>query len=164
MKVSLIAAVAKNGVIGAGDVLPWRISSDLKRFKALTMGKPLILGRKTFASLGRALPGRFCIVVTRDPGFAAPGVEVAHDLGRAMALAQAHGDEIFIGGGGEIYGQTIGEADRLYITEVALEPLGDAMFPPIKPSQWCEIRREVGVRGARDDAEFLFVDYERAER
>ena len=162
MKVSVIAAVARNGAIGAGNALPWRLSSDLKRFKALTMGKPLIMGRKTFASLGRPLPGRFCVVVTRDPAFAAPGVEVAHDLFHAMEFSRAYGgDEIFIGGGGEIYAQTIASADRLYITEVGLEPQGDATFPPIAPSEWREVRRKTGVRGPRDDAEFAFVDYER---
>jgi dihydrofolate reductase len=158
----LIAAVARNGAIGFGNALPWRLSSDLKRFKALTMGKPLIMGRKTFASVGKPLPGRFSIVVTRDPAFASPGVEVAHDLFRAMELARAHRlEEIFIGGGGEIYAQTIGMADRLFITEVGLEPEGDTVFPRVKPSEWREARRETGVRGPRDDAEFAFVDYER---
>ena len=162
-RVALIAAVARNGAIGVGDALPWRLSSDLKRFKALTMGKPLIMGRKTFASVGRPLPGRFSIVVTRDAAFAAPGVEAAHDLATAMELALAHQtDEIFIGGGGEIYAQTIGLADRLYLTEVDLAPQGDAVFPRIEPSDWRETRREAGTRGPRDDADFAFVDYERA--
>ena len=89
-RISLIAAVARNGAIGVGDALPWRLSSDLKRFKTLTLGKPLIMGRKTFASVGKPLPGRFSIVVTRDAAFSAPGVEVAHDLAAALALARAH--------------------------------------------------------------------------
>jgi dihydrofolate reductase len=162
MTIALIAAVARNGAIGVGNALPWRLSSDLKRFKALTMGKPLIMGRKTFASVGKPLPGRFAIVVTRDPAFAPEGVEVARDLASALALARAHeSPEIMIGGGGEIYAQTIGMADRLYITEVGLEPEADAIFPRIDASEWREVFRQPGVRGPRDEAEFAFVDYER---
>jgi dihydrofolate reductase len=160
--IALIAAVARNGAIGVANALPWRLSSDLKRFKALTMGKPLIMGRKTFASVGKPLSGRLSIVVTREATFAAEGVEVAHDLTAALALARAHdASEIMIGGGGEIYAQTIGMADRLYITEVGLEPEGDAVFPRISASEWREVSRVTGVRGARDEAEFAFVDYER---
>ncbi len=160
--IALIAAVARNCAIGFGDALPWRLSSDLKRFKALTMGKPLIMGRKTFASIGKPLPGRFCIVVTRDSAFTAPGVEVARDLPAALVLARARDpSEIMIGGGGEIYAQTIGLADRLYITEVGLEPEGDATFPRIDASEWREVFRRPGARGPRDEAEFAFVDYER---
>jgi len=164
--VALIAAVARNGVIGAGDALPWRLSSDLKRFKALTMGKPLIMGRKTFQSIGRPLPGREVIVVTRDEGFAPEGVEVARDIDAALHLAETKAcaagvDEIIVAGGGEIYAQTIGRAGRLYITEVALAPEGDAHFPPIDPALWREVEREAGVRGPRDEADFAFVEYGR---
>jgi dihydrofolate reductase len=160
--VSLIAAVARNGAIGIGDVLPWRLSSDLKRLKAKTMGKPLIMGRKTFQSIGVPLRGRFCIIVTRDPAFSAPDAELVDSIGEALEIARAHGtDEIFVGGGGEIYAQTIGLADRLYITEVELAPEGDALFPAIDPALWREAARESGVRGPRDDADFAFVDYER---
>ncbi len=163
-RIALIAAVARNRAIGRGNALPWRLSSDLKRFKALTMGKPFVIGRKTFQSIGRALPGRFSIVITRDPGFAAADVEVAHSLANALALAAARGtDEIMIGGGGEIYAEAIGQADRLYVTEVDLTPEGDATFPEIDPSQWREVRREKGVRGPKDEAEFAFVDYERVD-
>ncbi|MGO4872639.1 MAG: dihydrofolate reductase [Roseiarcus sp.] len=163
---ALIAAVARNGVIGAGDALPWRLSSDLKRFKALTMGKPLIMGRKTFQSIGRPLPGRAIIVVTRDEGFAADGVEIARDIEAALRLAEAKAcaagaDEIIVAGGGEIYAQTIARAGRLYVTEVALAPSGDAHFPPIDPAIWREVKREAGARGPRDEADFAFVEYER---
>jgi dihydrofolate reductase len=163
---ALIAAVARNGVIGAGDALPWRLSSDLKRFKALTMGKPLIMGRKTFQSIGRPLPGREIIVVTRDEGFASEGVEVARDIETALRLAETKAraagvDEIIVAGGGEIYAQTIARAGRLYVTEVALAPEGDAHFPPIDPALWREVRREPGLRGPRDEADFAFVEYER---
>ena len=162
----LVAAIARNGVIGANGGLPWRLSSDLKRFKALTWGKPLVMGRKTFESIGRALPGRETIVVTRDPAFAPSGVLVAHNLDAALDLAakraRAMGtDEIIIAGGGEIYAQTIARARRLFVTEVALDAEGEARFPPIDPLEWREISRETGERGPRDDADFAFVEYER---
>ncbi len=160
--VSLIAAVARNGAIGANNKLPWRLSSDLKRFKALTMGKPLIIGRKTFELIGAPLPGRQTIVVTRDRGWTHPGVGIARDIPAALVLARASGaKEIFIGGGADVYAQTIGVADRLYITEVELEPESDAHFPAIDKTLWRETKRETGVRGPRDEAEFAFVDYER---
>ncbi len=130
------------------------------------MGKPLVMGRRTFQSIGRPLPGRETIVVTRDKAFAAEGALVAHSLEAALKLAAkraaAMGAEaIVIAGGGEIYAQTIERADRLAITEVALEPEGDARFPPIDPRRWRQVRREKGQRGPRDEAEFAFVDYER---
>jgi dihydrofolate reductase len=162
----LVAAVARNGIIGANGALPWRLSSDLKRFKALTWGKPLVMGRKTFESIGRALPGRETIVVTRDPAFAPSGVLVAHNLDAALNLAADRASllgagEIVIGGGGEIFAQTIARASRLFITEVALDAEGEARFPPIDPNEWGEISRETGKRGALDDADFGFVSYER---
>jgi dihydrofolate reductase len=166
--VALIAAVARNGVIGAGDALPWRLSSDLKRFKALTMGKPLIVGRKTFKSIGRTLPGREIIVVTRDEAYAPAGVEVARDIDAALLLAETRAraagvDEIIVAGGGEIYAQTIARAGRLYITEIDLAPQGDAVFPLIDPTLWREVRRERSARGPRDDADFAFVEYRRVD-
>jgi dihydrofolate reductase len=162
----IVAAAARNGIIGAKGGLPWRLSSDLKRFKALTWGKPLVMGRKTFESIGRALPGRQTVVVTRDPAFAPSGVLVAHDLDAGLDLAaeraRAMGaDEIIIGGGGEIYAQTIARASRLFITEIALDADGEARFPPIDPLQWRELSREMGERGPRDEADFAFVEYER---
>jgi len=162
----IVAAVARNGVIGANNRLLWRLSSDLKRFKALTMGKPLLMGRKTFESIGRALPGRETIVVTRDAAFVRVGALVAHSLEAALALAAERAaamgaDEIIVAGGGEIYAQSLGRADRLAITEVALEPEGDARFPPIDPGEWREVRREPGERGPRDETDFVFVDYVR---
>jgi dihydrofolate reductase len=130
------------------------------------MGKPLIMGRKTFQSIGRALPGRATIVITRDEGFACEGVEIASDIESALRLAgmkaRAAGvDEIIVAGGGEIYAQTIARAGRLYVTEVALAPEGDAFFPPIDPALWREVSREAGARGPRDDADFAFVEYGR---
>ncbi len=157
---ALIAAVGRNGAIGADNALPWRLSSDLKRFKALTMGKPVVVGRKTFVSMGRPLPGRRMIVVTHNKTWTHPGVEVAHDIDAAVALL-AGAEEAFVAGGGEIYEQTIAQANRLYITEVDLAPEGDTRFPPIDPTLWRETKREKGVRDARDEADFVFVEYER---
>jgi dihydrofolate reductase len=163
---AIVAAVARNGVIGANGRLPWRISGDMKRFKALTLRKPLVMGRKTYLSIPRPLPGRETIVVSRDPAFAPPGAAVAPTLEAALDLAaeraRAMGaDAIVIAGGGEIYAETIARASRLFITEVALEPEGDARFPPIDPSEWREVRRERGERGPKDEADFTFVEYER---
>jgi dihydrofolate reductase len=163
---AIVAAVARNGVIGANNGLPWRLSSDMKRFKALTWGKPLVMGRKTYLSIGRALPGRETIVVTRDPAFAPAGANIAHELEAALDLAAQRAgamgaEEIIVAGGAEIYAQTMARASRLYITEVALDAAGDARFPPIDPSQWREVGRRKGERGPRDEAAFTFVDYER---
>jgi dihydrofolate reductase len=160
--VSLIAAVARNGAIGAGNAIPWRLSSDLERFKRLTMGKPLIMGRKTFQVIGRTLPGRETIVVTRDRSWVHPGVAVAHDIAAALGIPRG-APEIMVAGGGEIYAQMIGIADRLYITEVDLAPPADARFPAIDKTRWREVKRQKGVRGPRDAADFVFVDYERVQ-
>jgi dihydrofolate reductase len=163
---AIVAAVARNGVIGANNGLPWRLPTDMKRFKALTWGKPLVMGRKSFESIGRPLPGRETIVVTRDPAFAPSGVIVARELDAALELASVRAramaaDEIIVAGGGEIYAQTIADARRLFITEVALDAKGDVRFPLIDHGQWREVRREKGERGPRDQADFTFVDYER---
>ncbi len=165
---AIVAAVARNGVIGANNGLPWRLSSDMKHFKALTWGKPLVMGRKTYLSIPRALPGRETIVVTRDPAFAPAGVNIAHELETALDLAAQRADamgaeEIVVAGGAEIYAQTMARASRLYITEVALAAEGDTRFPPIDPGQWREARRRKGERGPRDEADFAFVDYERRQ-
>ncbi len=124
------------------------------------------MGRKTFASIGRALPGRDTIVVTRDPAFASPGVLVAHGVEAALDLAAERAcamgaDDVVIAGGGEVYAQTIARASRLFITEIALDAQGEARFPAIDPHAWRETRREMGKRGPRDDADFAFVEYER---
>ncbi len=166
--VALIAAVARNGIIGSGGALPWRLSSDLKHFKAATMGKALVMGRKTYQSIGGPLSGRTVVVVTHDRAFTAEGVSVARDVDEALALAEAAAraagaDEVVVAGGGEIYAQTIGRASRLHITEVDLAPLGDARFPPIDPAEWREVSRQKGERGPRDEADFAFVEYERVQ-
>ena len=161
-----VVAVARNGVIGGDNRLLWHIRTDLQRFKALTMGKPMVMGRKTFASIGKALPGRETIVVTRDRGFRAAGVHVAHDMDMALTLADVLGDNMKAGaiaivGGGEIYAQTLAQSARLYVTEVDLAPEGDTFFPHPDPGQWREVSREAFAASARDDAGFAFVEYRR---
>ncbi len=143
MKIALVAAVARNGVIGGEGALPWRIRDDLKWFKEHTMGKPLLMGRNTFVSIGKALPGRDNIVLTRDPGFSARGAFIARSLQGGLALARAcasvrGADEICVIGGGDIYAQMIGRADRIYLTRVDAAPEGDAFFPDLDPGQWRE--------------------------
>ncbi|HYC25193.1 MAG TPA: dihydrofolate reductase [Roseiarcus sp.] len=165
--VSLVAAVARNGVIGVDNRLAWRVPTDLRRFRALTMGKPLVMGRKTFESIGRLLPGRETIIVTRRADFLVAGAHVARDVETGLALADrlAMGEqnEIIVAGGAEIYAQTIGRADRLLITEVDLAPPGDALFPPIDPAIWREVGRERPPRGERDEAKIEFVEYARRD-
>ena len=166
LPITLIAAVARNGVIGGDNRLLWRLRSDLRHLKARTMGKPLVMGRKTFQSIGKPLPGRESIVVTRDAAFAPPGVHVAHDVEAALKLAEATAlgmgaDEIMIAGGGELYRQTIGRADRLVITEVNLAPDGDITFPAIDPQVWREESRAAHPAGEHDETDFVVIEYAR---
>jgi dihydrofolate reductase len=161
-RVSLVAAVARNGVIGAGDAMPWRLSTDLKRFKQLTLGKPVIVGRKTFDAIGKPLPGRANIVVTRRPGAAQAGVIFAADLDAAVAEAARSGaNEIMVIGGGRIYADAIGRADRLYITHVEATPEGDTHFPQIDSSVWRVVSSESVAAGEKDSAATTYVIYER---
>ena len=160
-RITLVAAVARNGVIGADGGMPWHLPADLRHFKAVTMGHPMIMGRRTFDSIGRALPGRRTIVVTRDPEWSAPGVDVAHSVEDAVAMA-ADGDptqSVMVVGGGEIYRQAMPLADRLEITHVDTEAGGDTTFPDIDPARWREQSTEPGDG-------FVFVSYVRntAER
>jgi dihydrofolate reductase len=161
------AAVADNGVIGRAGMLPFRQSSDLKRFKALTLGKPVLMGRKTYLSIGRPLPGRTNIVVSREPDFAAPGVLAAANLD--AALAAARGDalrrgsgEIVVIGGTDIFAQLMPLADRLEITHVHARPDGDTHFPPIDMAQWHEVSRSDHSAGPQDEAAFSYVTYARS--
>lgn len=155
-RISFIVAVARNGVIGRDGDLPWRLSSDLKLFRRLTMGKPVVMGRRTWATLKRKpLDGRDNIVVTRDRDFSAPGAIVVHSTEEALAIARtkaqaAGADEIMIIGGAEIYRALLPRADRLYLTEVAAEPGGDAHFAPVDFAAWREVSREPIPRGPDD--------------
>ena len=167
MNILIVAAVAENSVIGRGNALPWRLKSDLQHFRALTMGKPVVIGRKTYLSIGRPLPGRTTIVVSRDREFAAPGIMVAPDLDAALAAARGdalrrQADFIIIAGGAELYRQALPLAARLAMTHVHKRVEGDVSFPPIDPQIWREVAREEHTPGTEDDAPFAFVTYQRA--
>ena len=163
--VVLIAAVADNGVIGRGGAMPWRLKSDMRHFRSLTAGKPVVMGRKTWASLAiRPLPGRTNIVVTRDGDFAAPGVLVVPTFAAALQAARGdalrRGSEIMIIGGAEIYAQAMPLATRLEITQIHARPEGDTRFPPIDDG-WTEVARAANPAGPDDDAPYDFVSYRR---
>jgi dihydrofolate reductase len=166
MEVVVIVAVAENGVIGAGGAMPWRLKSDMSRFKALTSGRPVVMGRKTFLSIGRPLLGRTNIVVTRDAGFRAAGAVVTHSVADAMAIAtgdalRRFATEIAIIGGSEIYAQCMDRADRLEVTEVHARPEGDTRFAAIDPAVWEEVARVRNPAGPEDSVDFSYVTYRR---
>ena len=160
----LDVALASNRVIGQDGGMPWHIPADLKHFKSVTMGKPMIMGRKTFQSIGRPLPGRANIVVTRDAGFAMPGVTVAVTIEAAMDVAEATArtdgvDEIMVIGGGEIYARTLPLADRLYLTEIHRDIDGDVTFPEIDRNAWRETAREdIAADGETPAYSFVTLD------
>lgn len=163
-----VVAAATNRVIGRDGGMPWHIPSDLAHFKALTMGRPMIMGRRTWASIGRALPGRTTIVISRDPDFVAEGAEVVVSLDaaivRARAIADRDGvDGVAVVGGGEIYAQALPLCDRVELTEVRSAPPleGSVSFPALDPSEWFEVARRPGTRGPKDDADFDLVTLRR---
>ncbi|MFZ5757021.1 MAG: dihydrofolate reductase [Pseudomonadota bacterium] len=167
MLVSLIAAVADNGVIGRDNKLPWHLPGDLKYFKATTLGKPVIMGRKTWESLGRPLPGRTNIVITRQSGYAPAGAKVTASLDEALALAAQVAlidgvDECVVIGGAEIYAQALPRCDRLYLTEVRAQVAGDAFFPAFDRRDWRETKREDFRAEGPNPYDYGFVVYERA--
>jgi dihydrofolate reductase len=161
--IALVVAVSRNGVIGRDGGLPWHISSDLKRFKAITLGKPVIMGRRTWESLPRKpLPGRSNIVVTRQAGFAAEGAVVVGDVQAALAVAALEQPaEICVIGGGDIYRQTLAQAGRIYLTEVQMDAEGDTHFPTLDPAAWGEVSREEVMAGPKDSAGFVLRVLER---
>src|ERR1700754_2268837 len=168
-EIVLIAAVAENGVIGSHGAIPWRLKSDMQRLKALTLGRPVVMGRKTFVSIGRPLPGRTNIVVTRDPGYRAAGVVVTTSFAAARAVALGDAlrrlaTEIAVIGGAEIYAQWMESADRLEVTEVHAKPQGDTHLAPIDLKQWEEVARTSHVRTGDDTADFSYVTYRRHSR
>lgn len=160
MRLTVVASVAANGVIGRDGDLAWRNSEDLRRLKAMTMGHTLIMGRRNHESIGRPLPGRRTVVLTRQPGWAAEGVTVVHDAGPGLAAALETieadtGDDLaFVFGGGEVYAELMGRADALELTEIDTDLDGDVVFPPMEPGRWREVSRE------RRDG-FAWVRYER---
>jgi dihydrofolate reductase len=165
-QIVLVVAVADNGVIGSGGTIPWRLKSDMQRFKAITIGKPVVMGRKTFASIGRPLSGRTNIVVTRDADFRAAKAVVTTSFAdaRAVALGDAlrrFATDIAVIGGAAIYAQWMELADRLEITEVHARPVGDTYFAAIDPAVWEEVARARNPAGPDDSADFSYVTYRR---
>jgi len=157
---SVIVAVARNGVIGRDNALPWRLSADLQHFKRTTMGAPIVMGRHTWESLGRPLPGRRNIVVSRNAGYVATGADVVASLDAALALA-GDAPEVFVIGGAQLYAAAFPRATRFVITEVALEPEGDTLLPPLPPGL-VEVAREAHAADAEKDAPaHAFVEYRR---
>jgi dihydrofolate reductase len=162
----LVVAMAENGVIGRDNRLLWRLKTDLGRFRRLTMGKPMIMGRRTFQSIGKPLPGRETIVLTRDAGFSAEGVHVARDWKEAVAkgeglAARMRADAVAVAGGAEIYALALPHVQTLYLTEVQTAPEGDAVFPSFDRSQFREVKRESHPKGPDDEHPFTFIDLER---
>ncbi len=161
MKVALIVACARNRAIGLNNKMPWHLPEDLKYFKRVTLGKPVVMGRNTFESIGRPLPGRPNIVISRNAGYSAPGITLVHSIEEALAKAQtllpADQHEVMVMGGAQIYAQALPLADRLYLTEVDAEPEADAFFPEFKRSEWQEISRETHNPDANNPWRYSFV-------
>jgi dihydrofolate reductase len=154
-RISFVVAVSRNGVIGRDGGLPWHVLTDLRRFKAITMGKPVIMGRKTWESLPKKpLPGRPNIVITRQKNYGTEGAIVVSDIPSALAAA-GQVEEVCVIGGGEIFDMFLAQTDRIYLTEVDIEVDGDTFFPPIDPAQWTETAREIHPRGSNDSAGFV---------
>jgi dihydrofolate reductase len=168
LKIVLVAAHARNGVIGRDGDMPWRLSSDLRHFKAVTLGTPVIMGRKTYLSIGRPLPGRANIVVSRS-GFSAEGVETVDSLEAAFELARSHAEnagasQISVIGGGQIYALAIGLADELLLTEVEAEIEGDTVFPAIDSNLWQKVSLSEPVKTEKDSHSVRFVVWRRRNR
>ncbi|TDG16049.1 dihydrofolate reductase [Seongchinamella unica] len=166
MQLAVIVAAAENGVIGRNNALPWHLPEDLKYFKRVTLGKPVVMGRKTFESIGRPLPGRTNIVITRKESWSAAGVKVVHSLDEALALAEEiavidGATELMVIGGAEIYRAALPRADRLYFTEVHAEVEGDALLPDIDWSTWTEVSRERFAASEANPYPYSFAVYER---
>lgn len=164
----LVAALADNDVIGDDNRLIWRLKTDLQRFKALTLGKPMIMGRKTFLSIGKPLPGRRSIVLTRDPDFTAEGIVVARSLAEARTLAEhaaieMGAGEIIVAGGADVYAQLLPDCDRLHLTRVHAAPPGDARFPSFDPAAFIETARQPHSADADNEHAFTFLDYTRRQ-
>ena len=162
MRITLVAAVAKNGVIGRDGDLPWRLPDDLKTFKRLTLGKPVVMGRKTWESIGRPLPDRHNVVMTRSSDFEAPGASVVDSVEAALDLL-AGADDVMIIGGGAIYREFLEFADRIFLTEVDAEVEGDVRFPSLDASRWSEVFRDYHPADERHAHAFTLVQLDRSE-
>lgn len=168
MLLSVIVAQSQNRVIGINNKLPWYLPEDLKYFKQITQGKPIIMGRKTYESIGRPLPGRTNIVITRDGCYQAPGIKVVHTLDEALELAEQQAlidgsEEALVIGGSEIYALTLPQADRLYLTQVHAQVEGDAYFPALDEEQWQEILRQDFSADGPNPYDYSFIVYQRGD-
>ncbi|UDL04314.1 type 3 dihydrofolate reductase [Marinobacter sp. CA1] len=167
MRTALIVAMARNRVIGRNNALPWYLPGDLRYFKQATMGKPIIMGRKTWESIGRPLPGRLNVVISRNPQWSAPeGIPTVRSLAEALVKAEAQaelegGDEVMVIGGGQIYAEALPQVDRMYITQVHADVEGDAWFPEVDWDQWEEIGREDFSASDNNPYDYSFVVYQR---
>ncbi len=166
MRIAMIWGMSRNRTIGRNNALPWHLSEDLKYFKRVTMGKPIIMGRKTWESIGRPLPGRSNIVISRDPNYSAEGIKVVGTLEEAISLAESialidGAEEVVVIGGAQIYALTLPIADRLYMTQVHAEVAGDAFFPQFDLSQWHEVGREDFSAAGPNPYDYSFVVLER---
>jgi len=164
--IALVVAMAENGAIGRRGELPWRLSSDMRYFRKITMGKPVIMGRRTFKSLPRVLDGRLNVVLTRDQGFVALDAVMGHSLEEGLAAARSAAertgaDEIMVIGGEEVFREVLPQARRIYLTEVHASPEADTWFPPLDKREWREVSRERHEPGPRDEHAFSFVVLER---
>lgn len=155
---SIIVAIARNRVIGANNTLPWHLPEDLKRFRALTTGHHIIMGRKTYESLNRLLPGRTTVIVTRNPGYRVPGALIANSLQQAITLC-GNDEEVFLIGGAELYRAGLQRADKIYLTEIDAEFDGDVFFPELDQSAWEETSREQHTSG--QGLSFAYISYQR---
>lgn len=160
MRISLIVAMAKNRIIGRDNQMPWHLPADFAYFKKVTLGHPVIMGRKTFESIGRPLPGRRNIVVSRNPAFRADGVEVVASLEQALDACQ--GEEVFVIGGATLYAEALPRVDRIFLTEVDALPAGDTLFPPLEKNQWREVARERREADAKNLHAMEFVVLEKS--
>jgi dihydrofolate reductase len=163
MPIALVVAVAQNGVIGGNNQLLWHLPADLRHFKTLTTGHRVVMGRKTYESIGRPLPNRTNVVISRQPGYSAVGCTVVASLTEALATAQAE-ETVFVIGGGEIYRQALPLADKIYLTEVSHWVAGDTTFPALSPSQWLEISRISHPADEKNLYAYDFVEYVKVSR
>lgn len=162
MKISIVVAVSQNQVIGSQGTLPWRLSSDLKKFKKITSGHTIIMGRKTYESIGRPLPNRTNILITRNPIYQAEGCYVVHSLEESLNLAQnQQASEVFIIGGGEIYQQALPQVDKIYLSRVNTQLEGDTFFPPLDTQEWKTIHQEAFLADDKNEYDFNFIELER---
>ncbi|MDW7691073.1 dihydrofolate reductase [Flammeovirgaceae bacterium SG7u.111] len=163
MLLTIIVAVAKNGVIGVNNTLPWRLSADLKFFKQTTTGHHIIMGRKTYESIGKPLPNRTTVIVTRQKAYSAEGCLVAHSLEEGVEIAKKNGDaEAFLIGGGELYQQGVTLCDKIHLTKVDASPEGDAFFPELDPKEWLIVNEEQHKADEKNQFDFTFVEMKKA--